>query len=66
MNLLEQYIEVIHSEEPYESEWTKHFPNEKFVKVDVTTNCYGNKRRKQHFFEEKRWKTFKEQGYWME
>lgn len=65
MNLLEQYIEEIHSEEPFQSDWTECFPGKNFVKVDVTTNCYGNRKRDQHYFEEERWKSFKEQGYWM-
>lgn len=65
MNLLEQYIEEIHSVEPYNAEWTKQFPKTRFVEVDVTTNCYGNTKRKKHVFQTEEWEKFKKQGYWM-
>ncbi len=65
MNLLEQYIKEIHSEVPYEAEWMSKFPDKKFVKVDVTTDCYGRLKRAKHIFDTKEWARYKTQGYWM-
>lgn len=65
MNLLEQYIEEIHEEKPCEAEWTKTFPDKEFVHVDITTNCYGNKKRDQHIFSTDNWEIYKTQGYFM-
>lgn len=64
MNLLEQYIVEIHSVEPYEAEWTKEFPDREFLKVDLTTNCYGSQKRDEHIFNTVEWETIKEQGYY--
>lgn len=59
MNLLEQYIEEVHSEEPLK------YPDREFVKVDVTTNCYGIKKRDTYIFNTFEWEKYKSQGYWM-
>ena len=45
MNILEQYIVEVHSVTPCLDEWTNEFPEDDFVKVDVTRNCYGAKKR---------------------
>lgn len=65
MNLLEIYIKKIHSVEPYNTEWTREFPDKEFVKVDVTTDCYGNVRREQRVFNTQEWEEIKKKGYWM-
>lgn len=65
MNMLEQYIVEIHSVNEYEEEWTKEFPDFKFVEVDVTTNCYGSENRDKRIFNTVEWEKYKEQGYWM-
>lgn len=65
MNLLEQYIEEVHSVRIYDALWTRKFPNTNFVEVEVTTNCYGNVTRKKHVFQAEEWEKFKKQGYWM-
>lgn len=64
MNLLEQYIEEIHSEKPCNAEWTKKF-NKEFVEVDHTTNCYGRLTRTKDVFAKNDWERFKMQGYYM-
>ncbi|WJV31719.1 hypothetical protein QTG56_24085 (plasmid) [Rossellomorea sp. AcN35-11] len=46
MNVLEHYIKEIHSVDPYDVSFdTKEFAHKKFVKVDVTTNCYRNNKK---------------------
>ncbi len=64
MNLLEQYIEEVISEEPYTEEWTKKYDKE-FVKVKLVTNCYGRKRYEEQIFDTDKWEKVKEQGYYM-
>lgn len=64
MNALEQYINKIHSVEPYEEEWTKKF-DKRFVQVRLTTNCYGREVTEDHVFETKLWEKVKKQGYYM-
>lgn len=65
MNVLEQYIEEVHSEKPYAADWTKEFANSEFVEVDVTTNCHGHYQRATHIFDTDEWSKYKLQGYWM-
>lgn len=65
MNVLENYIEEIHSVEPYTADWTDRFPDREFVQVDITSNCYGNKQRQKHVFNTKDWAEIQDQGfYW--
>ena len=64
MNLLEHYIQEIHSEKPYEAEWTKEFEKE-FIKVDYTYDCYGGLTRTTQVFAKEQWEHFKIQGYFM-
>lgn len=64
MNILENYVETIHSETPYEEEWTKKF-DDAFVEVDLTSNCYGSKKRDTHVWTVSDWKSIKEKGYYM-
>lgn len=62
MNLLEQYIDGIHSEKPYD---TQDWMNAKYIKVDITTNSYGTKTRGVHVFPIDYWMEAKEKGYYM-
>lgn len=63
MDLLEQYIEEVISEEPYTEEWTKKYDKE-FVKVKLVTNCYGRKCNEEQIFDIDKWEKVKEQGYY--
>ncbi|MCA1064693.1 hypothetical protein LCL98_14700 [Rossellomorea aquimaris] len=66
MNVLEHYIKEIHSVDPYDVSFdTKEFAHKKFVKVDVTTNCYGTTRRTDEIFSVAEWEKIKKQGFWM-
>ena len=65
MNVLEHYIKSIDSEEPYTAEWTKDFPDKKFVKVVLTVDCYGITTVDTHVFNTVEWDKIKEQGYYM-
>lgn len=63
-NILEHYIKEIKSVEPYEAEWTKEF-NKKFLKIVVTTDCYGDIKEKTTIESEEDWEKIKERGYFM-
>ncbi|WJQ02891.1 hypothetical protein QT236_14530 [Geobacillus stearothermophilus] len=62
MNALEHYIKEIISVEPYEAEWTKEF-DEKFLRIRVVTNCYGDVREHEVIETEKEWEEAKKRGY---
>lgn len=64
MNLLEQYIEEIHSVKPHTADWTKKF-NKEFVEVEITTNCYGVTETKKRIFDTDEWEQVKFKGYFM-
>lgn len=62
MNLLEHYIEEIHSVEEVErQEWM----NGPYVKVDITIDCYGSIERKTTYYPLSYWESIKEKGYYM-
>lgn len=65
MNLLEHYIKEIHNVESYEVSWTKELAHKKFVKVDMTHNCWGDLKRETQIFDTNQWEQIKEQGYFM-
>lgn len=66
MNVLEVYIEKIHSVKAHEHEpWMDKFPGLKLVDVDISTNCYGRRKRSISTFETKEWENIKSQGYYM-
>lgn len=65
MNLLENYIKEIHSEKPYTEEWTKKFPDRKFVEVDITVDSYGGIKRIQDVYNTVEWDEIKKKGYYM-
>ena len=56
MNLLEHYIEEIHSEEIKE---------ENLVEVDMTTLCYGTTKREINVYPKDYWEEKKQKGYYM-
>lgn len=58
MNLLEHYIEEVHSVTPDEN-------NPDWVVVDVTCDCWGSIERKVHNTTKKAWEQEKEQGYFL-
>lgn len=64
MNILEHYIVEIHSVKPYTEEWTKEFPDNKFVEVDCTSDCWGSVERLTHIWTVKELDKHKEQGYY--
>ncbi|WP_144564069.1 hypothetical protein [Bacillus licheniformis] len=64
MNLLEQYIQEVHNEEPYSEPWTKRFEDE-FAKAEITTNSYGVVKRHTEVWTKKQWNDIKKQGYYM-
>lgn len=63
MNLLEQYIVEVHSVEPYTEDWTKSYDKD-FVKVDITTDCYGAKKRGIKICDTTEWEQIQKQGYY--
>lgn len=65
MNALEHYIQEVISVEPYEADWTKEFPDRKFVKVVVITDCYGCVEERMSIESEADWEKIKERGYFM-
>ncbi len=65
MNLLEHYIEEVHSIVPCTAEWTKELPEQNFLSVDVTYNCYGVIERTTRVFEIEEWDITQKRGYWM-
>ena len=62
MNLLEHYIEEIHSEEEVER---KDWMEEPFIRVDMTIDCYGNIERKTNIYPLSFWESIKRVGYYM-
>lgn len=58
MNLLEHYIEKIHSEKPLED-------NPDLIEVDFTYNCHGSIERKTDIMFKEQWDIIKEKGYFM-
>lgn len=70
MNILENYIKKIYSEEDVTEEFNKKIsqrrdPNEKIFLVDMEIDCYGQKERVKRYFYEDDLKEAKEKGYYM-
>lgn len=60
MNLLEQYIEKVHNAEEIKTDWGS------YIKVDVTTICYGNTKRTTTSFRNwEEWEKVKELGFYL-
>lgn len=60
MEILEHYIKEIHSEEEIRS-----YPPPKIMKVDVTTNCWGQIKRWTTTFTKEQWEIAKYKGYFL-
>lgn len=58
MNLLEHYIVEVHDVKEY-----KKYPN--MLEVDVTYDCYGDKKRDKHFTSKDEWETSLARGYFL-
>lgn len=65
MNILEHYIKEVKSVEPYEAEWTAEFPDRKFLKIKVITDCYGCIEERETIENDVDWAKIKERGYFM-
>lgn len=67
MNLLENYIVEIHSVKDYnpEDHWFFGDIIERYIEVDMTTDCYGSIRRDTCIFTEREFEEIKRQGYFM-
>ena len=65
MNLLEIYLKEIHEEKPYNSEWCRKFPEQEFVEVTATWDCYGKVYKQTNVYNTKIWREIKESGYYM-
>lgn len=62
MNLLEHYIEEIHSvKEVDRQEWMTG----PYVRVDATVDCYGNRTREVRHYPLSYWEKIKADGYYM-
>jgi hypothetical protein len=65
MNILEQYIEAIYSEDiVHYNDWFGAPAD--LVRVDIMTDCYGSQRRVQTTFMLDEWERIKKDGYYME
>jgi hypothetical protein len=58
MNLLEHYIVEIHKTKESDS-------NPDMIEVDVTYNCWGNRRRVKHITSKQQWQKDVERGYFI-
>lgn len=68
MNLLEHYIIEVHSVTDCTEEFEKHAgykPEEPFLIVDLTYDCYGQKERKTVSFFQSAFEEAKRKGYYM-
>lgn len=68
MNLLRHDIKEIHSVEDITDAFTKHAgytPDESFLSVDMTYDCYGMVVREKQSFWESDFKKAKEAGYFL-
>lgn len=64
MNLLEHHIKEIISVKPYNGAWTANH-DEKFLEIQVVTDCHGCIEESSTIQSEENWKTISERGYFM-
>ena len=64
MNLLKHYIEKVISIEEFKIDetWAKGID---FVKVKITTNCYGDIRTEERIFTVREWNSITKVGYYL-
>ena len=68
MNLLEHYIKEVHSVNDITDKFEEHCgykPDEPFLEVDLTYNCYGLEKRCRKSFWKSNWETVKKEGYFL-
>ena len=68
MNLVENYIKKIYSEEDITEEYREQIkkePSEKLIQVDIEYNCYGSVRRDKMTFIQSMWEEAKRKGYFL-
>ena len=68
MNLLEHYIQEVHSVKDVSNEFEErngYPPNEPLLRVDLTCDCYGSVARDTWYFPISKWEDTKAKGYFM-
>ena len=68
MNLLEHYIQEVHSIEDVTKEYenvVNRKPEQHVLKIIMTVNCYGNVERVIKFFLKSEWEHSLEQGFYL-
>lgn len=68
MNVLENYIEEVHSEEDVTKlfeEKAGYTPEEPIYKVDLTCDCYGRVERGIRYFRKIEWEDAQKKGYFL-
>ena len=68
MNLLEHYINKIHSVQDISDKYEKAIrqkPKEPLYEVDITVDCYGVVERKREIMSKSDFKKAKKQGYFL-
>lgn len=64
MNLVEHYIEEVHSVKPYVEDWTRKL-NKPFVIVELTYNCYGTYGEHKWVYSVDEWNEIREKGFYL-
>lgn len=64
MNLVEHYIEEVHSVKPYVEDWTRKL-NKPFVIVELTYNCYGTLGEHKWVYSVDEWNDIREKGFYL-
>ena len=68
MNLVENYIKKIYSEEDITEKYREQIKkelSEKLIQVDIEYNCYGSVRRDKMTFLQSMWEEAKRKGYFL-
>ena len=68
MNILEQYIDEVYSVEDVTKEMEEHgiaVGDERFFRVCMKVDCYGNKSDTEQIFRASEWEEVKKKGYFM-
>ena len=64
MNLLEQYIERVIEEKPWDGS-NSELSHEEYVEVTMITSCYGSKAKVTRVFEAEEWARVQKIGFYM-
>lgn len=68
MNILENYIDEVYSVEDVTEQMEEHgiaVGGERFFRVRMSVDCYGNKSVKKQIFRASEWEEAKKKGYFM-